>query len=141
VTSYLLDTNVISETARQKPDPKVIEWIRQLPSLLLPAIAVYEIAAGVKRAPAGRRRRFLDEWFADLLGAECDILPLDRDAALASAEIELNARRQRRVVEHRDLLILGTAMARSLGVATRNVSHLRGLGVPIYDPFEDAHTL
>jgi hypothetical protein len=39
------------------------------------------------------------------------------------------------------LLILGTAKARSMGVATRNVTHLRGLGVPIYDPFDDVYIL
>ena len=141
MTRFLLDTNVISETARQRPEPRVIEWIRRQPSLLLPAIAVYELAAGVKRAPAGRRRLFLDEWLADLLASDCEVLALDRDAALASAEIESDARRRKRVVEHRDLLLLGTAKARSLGVATRNVAHLRGLGVPIYDPFKDAHVL
>ena len=141
MTRHLLDTNVISETARQRPNPRVLEWIRHLPSLLLPSIAVYELAAGVHRAPAGKRRRFLEAWFADLLGSECEVLALDRDGALASAEIEAEARRHRRVVGHRDLLMLGTAKARSLGIATRNVTHLRGLGVPIYDPFEDAHVL
>lgn len=141
MTRYLLDTNVISETARQNPNPKVIEWIRHLPALVLPSIALYELSAGVKRAPAGKRRRFLEDWLANLLGAECDILPLNRDAALVSAEIEIEARRQKRTVEHRDLLILGTAKAHSLGVATRNVDHQRGLGVPIYDPFEDAYIL
>ena len=83
----------------------------------------------------------LDDWFAALLGSECDILALDRDAALACAEIEVAARRHGRVVEHRDLLILGTAKARSLGVTTRNVAHFRGLDVPIYDPFADVHIL
>lgn len=141
MTHYLLDTNVISETARQKPDPRVIAWIRRLPSLQLPSIAIYELASGVKRMPAGRRRRFLENWFADLLGSECEILALDRDAALASAEIEVEARRQKRVVEHRDLLILGTAKAHSLGIATGNVAHFRGFSVPIYDPFKDTYIL
>lgn len=50
MTRFLLDTNVISETARQKPEPRVIECIRHKPSLLLPSIAVYTPAAGVKRA-------------------------------------------------------------------------------------------
>ena len=141
MTDYLLDTNVISETARPRPDPQVLEWIGRLSSLLLPAVAVYELAAGIKRVPAGKKRRFLDEWFADLLASNCDVLALDRDAALACAELEATARHQRRVVEHRDLLILGTAKARSMGVATRNVTHLRGLGVPIYDPFDDVYIL
>jgi toxin FitB len=136
VTRYLLDTNVISETARQKPSAKVIEWIRGLPTLLLPSLALYELAAGIQRMAPGRRRQFLEAWLADLLESDCDVVAFDRDAALASADLVLIARQQRRVVEHRDLLMLGIAKARSLCVATRNVSHFRGLSVPIFDPFE-----
>ena len=119
----------------------MVHWIYDLDSLLLPSVAVYELAAGIKRAPAGKRRRFLEAWFATLMASECNILPLDREAALASADIELSARHQNRTVDHRDLLILGTARAHSLGVATRNVAHFRGLTVPVYDPFEDEHYL
>ena len=141
MTDYLLDTNVISETARQEPSVQVLGWIRSLPSLRLPAITVYELAAGVKRLPSGKRRRFLEEWFADLMASDCAVLPLDREGALACADLEVAARQQRRVIEHRDLLILGTAKAHSLGIATRNVAHFRGLSVPVYDPFEDVHAL
>ena len=141
MTGYLLDTNVISETARHRPNARVVDWIRRLPALLLPSVALYELAAGVKRLPAGRRRAFLDGWLADLLASELTVLALDRDAALACADIEVLAHHQRRVIEHRDLLILGTAKASALGVATRNISHFRGLSVPIYDPFEDVHVL
>jgi predicted nucleic acid-binding protein len=141
VTEYLLDTNVISETARAKPDARVLEWIGSLPSLRLPAVTVYELATGVKRVPAGRRRRFLEEWFAALMASECEVLPLDRASALACADLEVTARTQRRVIDHRDLLILGIAKAHSVGVATRNVPHFRGLNIAIYDPFEDVHAL
>lgn len=141
MTLYLLDTNVISETARQRPNPQVLEWISDLDSLLLPSVAVYELAAGIKRAPSGKHRRFLEAWFASLLASECKVLPLDGDAALATADIEASARHQSRTVDHRDLLILGTAKAHSLGVATRNVAHFRGLSVAVYNPFEDAYFL
>ena len=140
MTQYLLDTNVISETARQEPNLQVLEWIRLLPALKLPAVAVYELAAGIRHLPAGRRRRFLEEWFADLMGS-CDVLPLDRDGALACADLEAVARQQKRVIEHRDLLILGIAKAHAFGVATRNIAHFRGLNVPVYDPFADVHAL
>lgn len=139
MTSYLLDTNVISETARTKPNATVADWIRQLPLMRLPAVTVYELAAGIKSLPVGRKRQFLDAWFAGLLAAECEILPFDRDAALVCADIEVEARRQRRVIEHRDLLILAIAKSRSFAVATRNVAHFRGVGVPVYDPFEDVY--
>ena len=51
---YLLDTNVISEMARPKPDANVIRWLGQLSSLTLPAIGVYEIARVRDPATFGR---------------------------------------------------------------------------------------
>jgi len=141
VIRYLLDTNVISETARPKPDAQVTRWLGKLPSLTLSAIGVYEIGSGIRRLPEGKKRTFLEEWFAELLASDCDVLPLDREAALRCAVLESEARRQGRTFEVRDLLILGIAKSQDLGVATRNVAHFRGFGVPVYDPFSNAHTL
>ena len=134
---YLLDTNVISETTRPKPDVNVIRWLGQLPSLFLPAVGVYELASGIRHLPAGKKREFLEDWLAELLASDCEVLPFDRAAALSSAVLESEARRRGRTLEHRDLLILGIAQSQDLGVATRNVDHFRGFGVPGYDPFSD----
>lgn len=141
MSQYLLDTNVISETTRLKPDAKVTRWLGQLSVLTLPAVGVYEIASGIERAPAGKKRDFLEEWFAELLASNCDVLPFDRDAALGCAALETEARRRGRAIELRDLLILAIAKAHHLGVATRNVAHFRGFGVPVYDPFTDIQVL
>ena len=138
MSRYLLDTNVISETTRSKPDANVIRWLGQLsPPLMLPAVGVYEIASGIERAPAGKKRSFLENWFAELLASDCDVLPFDRDAALGCAPLESEARRRGRAFELRDLFILAIARAHHLGVATRNVAHFRGFGIPVYDPFTD----
>jgi len=137
VIHYLLDTNVISETARPQPDTTVIRWLGELSILMLPSVGVYEIAAGIERLPAGKKRRFLAEWFAELLASDCDVLPFDQDAALGSAVLEAEARRRGRPIEIRDLLILAIAQSRDLGVATRNVDHFQGFGVPVYDPFTE----
>lgn len=141
MTSYLLDTNILSETARKKPDSKVLSWVGNLPSLALPAVVVYELASGIHRLPAGEKRTFLEEWFAELLGSGCEVLPFDRDATLACAALEAEARRNHRTIETRDLFILAIAKSRALGLATRNVAHFRGFGVAIYDPFKDIHAI
>lgn len=138
---YLLDTNVISETARPKPDAQAIRWLGQLSSIILSAVGVYEIGSGIQRLPTGKKRAFLEEWFAELLASDCEVLPLDRDAALRCAVLESEARRQGRTFEVRDLLILGIAKSQDLGVATRNIDHFRDFGVPVYDPFNNVHTL
>lgn len=137
MTRYLLDTNVISETARPNPDTQVTGWLGQLSTITLPAIGVYEIASGIHRLPTGKKREFLEDWLAELLAADCDVLPFDSDAALICAELEAYARRKGRAIELRDLLILAIARSRNLGVATRNVAHFKGFGVPVYDPFAD----
>jgi hypothetical protein len=136
VTRFLLDTNVISETSRLTPDPKVALWISRLPSIALPSIAVYEVAVGIGRLPSGRKRTFLEDWFAELL-AVCEVLPFDRDAALSCALFDAQARQGRRTIPERDLMILASARSSNLAVATRNVPHFRGFGVPVYDPFDD----
>ena len=138
---YLLDTNVISETARPKPDARVSRWLGELPSLHLPAIGVYELASGIQRLPGGRKREFLEEWLAALLASDCEVLPFDSAAALGCAALESEARRRGRAIELRDLLILAIAKAQDLSVATRNVDHFRGFGVPVYDPFNDVQVL
>lgn len=138
---YLLDTNVISETTRPKPEANVIQWLGRLSAITLPAVGVYEIASGIQRLPKGKKRAFLEDWFAELLTSDCEVLPFDRDAALNCALLESEARRRGRTIELRDLLILAIARSQDLGVATRNVDHFRGFGVPIYDPFSDIQTL
>lgn len=138
---YLLDTNVISETVRPKPDASVSRWLGQLSMLQLPAIGVYELASGIQRLPTGRKREFLEDWLAELLASDCAVLPFDRAAALGCAVLESAARRGGRTIELRDLLILAIAKSQDLGVATRNVDHFRGFGVPVYDPFNDMQIL
>jgi predicted nucleic acid-binding protein len=137
MTSWICDTNVVSETVRPRPEPNVVRWIEAASTLAIASVTLYELKRGIDRPAAGRRRRFLEGWLDTLLASEWIVVPLDREAALAAAEIESLARRRGRSVEQRDLLILSTAAAHGYGVATRNVEHLRGLGVSVYDPFED----
>ena len=141
MSQYLLDTNIISETARPKPDSGVIRWLGQLSTLQFPAVAIYELASGIERLPAGKKREFLEDWLAELLASDCDVLPFDQAAALSCAALEAEARRRGRTIDLRDLLILAIAKSQDLGVATRNVDHFRGFGVPVYDPFNDVKIL
>lgn len=141
MSSYLIDTNVVSETTRKKPHPGVVKWLGTLPKLVLPAVGVYELASGIRRLPAGPKRAFLEEWLGELMGPGCEVLPFDSGAALECASLEVEARQQHRTIETRDLFILATAKSKGLGIATRNVEHFRGFGVPVYDPFRDTHVL
>lgn len=135
---YLLDTNVISETAKPQPAAAVVAWLEKQAPLVLSAITVYELSRGVERI-SGKKRLFFDGWLAALLGGNARILPFDQPAALAAAAIDGDARRHGRPVQDRDLFILATARSHGLRLATRNLSDFRGHGVGLYDPFDDQH--
>jgi predicted nucleic acid-binding protein len=135
--TYLLDSNVLSETARSSPNAAVLGWLKIQARLATSSVTLFEIAAGVEAATSERKRLFLEEWLASLLDGGLDVLPFDARAARAAAHLEADARRSGRPIETRDLFILATARAGDLHLATRNVRHFQGRGVLVVDPFVD----
>ena len=61
---YLLDTNVVSELVRARPDPRVVEWVRQAPDTgrHLSVLSVGEIRKGLDRLEPGSRHQRLAQW-------------------------------------------------------------------------------
>lgn len=77
--SFLLDTNVLSEPTRPRPDPGVLAWLASVDEddVFICAITIAEIRKGIQRLSPGRKRTRLDEWLEhDLyLRFETRILP------------------------------------------------------------------
>ena len=70
MNGYLLDTNVPSEFSRDRPEPRVVQWLKAQPvaTLFLSAVTIGEIRKGLIVLPEGRRRTDLEMWFqTDLL--------------------------------------------------------------------------
>jgi predicted nucleic acid-binding protein len=65
VKGYLLDTNVPSEFSRDRPEPRVVQWLKTQPvtMLFLSAVTIGEIRKGLVVLPQGRRRAGLETWF------------------------------------------------------------------------------
>ena len=137
---YLIDTNVLSELARPAPEPHLVDWLSTLVRPATSALVCYELARGIERLAADKRKRFLESWLAELLRA-LETIPLDERSALAAARIERAAHQAGRSVEVRDLLIVATTQVEGCQLATRNVDDMRGLGVMVYDPFSDTRTM
>ena len=81
----LLDTNVLSELTKPRPDPAVVAWLRRFaPALALPTVAVAEMAFGMEKLAEGRRRQDLLEALRRLLVEFTDRLyDFDVEAAWA----------------------------------------------------------
>lgn len=135
----LLDTNVLSEFMREKPEPAVVNWLdEQAPeSIWTTAVTVFEICFGLELLPAGRRRMRLEAAFARSIEEDLQGRVVSFDSASAAVASALAAQRQRegRPVEIRDLMIAGIATARKAVLATRNVAHFEGTGITLINPW------
>ena len=134
--SFLLDTNVVSELAKTRPNSKVIAWLGSVPStdLFLSVITLGEIRKGIekKRAASPRDAGRLEAWLTTLvMNYRSRVLPFDQDSADQWGRVM--ARHPRVPVE--DAQLVATAMQHDLTFATRNLRHIAETGVAFVDPF------
>ena len=135
--SYLLDTNVVSELVRPKPDTRVVAWFRGTPdsALHLSVLTTGELRSGVERLAASSRRerlrtwleQELPDWFEDRLLAVSPAVA-DRWGRLVAA-----ARRPLPIV---DSLLAATALHHDLRLVTRNSTDFRFDGLETINPWE-----
>lgn len=133
-----LDTNVISETLKNQPDPGVMAWlVRHDAELALSTVTIAEIAFGIQKIlPDQRAKRLelgLTNWrqrFADR------IFGLTEEAALAYGEIMGAASRQGRGMSAPDGMIAAIARVNGGGLATRNVSDFSTTGLALISPWK-----
>lgn len=135
---FLLDTNVISEPKRSRPDAGVIGWLgaQLLSDLHVSALTVGELRRGIVRLEPGRRRDDLDFWLADLiLQYDERILPVDLDVAERWASLAEANRAAGRASEMTDELIAATAHVHGMTVVTRNLRHFESGGCRVLSPW------
>lgn len=135
----LLDTNVVSEPLRHKPEPRVVEWLdrQAVDTLYLSAISVAELRAGVASLPQGKRRAGLD---ADLEQRVLPlfagrILPFDESCTHAYAALIAHARAAGLGIAAADGYIAAIAAANGFAVATRDTSPFEAADVPVINPW------
>lgn len=137
--NFLLDTNVISEWTKARPDAGVIHWLAETDEdrVFVSVVTLAELRYGVERLPASARRRRLDAWLShDILQRfEARILPVD--AAIADAWGAVVARRDAagRPIGSIDAFMAATARHHDLALVTRNVTDFEGLGLRLIDPW------
>jgi predicted nucleic acid-binding protein len=136
----ILDTNVVSEPLKPKPDAAVLSWLdRQAPeALYLTTISVAELLDGIERLPSGRRRTALGQAITGgVLALFNDrLLSFDRPAAEAFALLNSRARNDGLTIGFGDCQIAAIAAARGFMVATRDVAPFRAAGIQTIDPWQ-----
>jgi toxin FitB len=136
VTGYLLDTNVISETRKSRPDAGVIAFLSAAggEGLFLSVLTLGELRKGValKRRVDPEAATELAIWVEGIANNFADrILPIDSATALRWGE--LSAGRSLPVI---DMLIAATALSRDLTLVTRNTRDFESSGALLLDPWQ-----
>lgn len=137
--SFLLDTNVISEGSKQRPDAGVMDWLASIDEeqLHLSIVSLAELRHGVERLDAGRRKAALDLWLTEQLPLRFDdrLLPVDAETADAWGRIVAAAQAVGRPIGAMDAFIAATAKRHQLMLVTRNVADFEATGVRLFNPW------
>lgn len=140
MTGFLLDTCVVSEFRKSRPDPGVRLWLAEVdPAVLyLSAITIGELRFGIETLPDPHRRAELERWFASDLLADFDgrILALDIDAAAEWGRLRALARRHGKTAPVIDALVAAIGRRHGLTLVTRNERDFAAIDVPIINPWE-----
>jgi len=136
----LLDTNVISEMMRQRPEPLVCRWLdaQPLEELWTASVVLAELLSGVDLMPAGRRQDALRASVEGMIVQEFRgrILTFDASAARCYGSIRASRQRAGSPIPEMDALIAATAKTHGATLATRNISDFEHCGIPLVNPWE-----
>lgn len=136
MSRVLLDTNVLSELVRPRPEPRVARFVADHGDLILSAMTVLEISYGAERARDPARRAKLVAWVAAMRNRfQGRIVDIDADIAERAGRLRAAAEAQGMPADPIDAAIAACAMARAAKIATRNVRDFSTFGVEIIDPW------
>lgn len=136
--SYLVDTNILSELAKSKPDAQVVAWLREHETeLYVTSITIGELRRGIERLPSGKRKAALQSWLTGLCKRmEGRILSFNTSTAHVGGQLVAAWDKSGCVVPSLDSQIAAIAHRHSLTIVTRNVTDFQETGIKLLNPFQ-----
>ena len=139
MSGFLLDTNVISELVKPRPEPKVTRWIDGTDEslLCLSVLTLGEIRKGIVSVPDASRRVSLEAWLDHELALRFAgrILVIDQAVADRWGRIAAKALAAKSALPVIDGLLAATAMQHNLTLVTRNTQDVAVTGVAVFNPW------
>jgi predicted nucleic acid-binding protein len=135
----LLDTNVVSELMRLRPEPTVSLWLKGIPreECWTSSVVVAELLSGIESMPSGRKQRALREAIDGMIAEDFSgqILSFDLDSARRYGQILSARQRIGRPISQLDAQIAAIAQAHKAILATRNTRDFEHCGIELADPW------
>ena len=134
---YLLDTNVVSEATRPRPEPRVLAWLDALPVHhgAVSAMTVGEMERGILQLGETARAVSLRTRVNRVMGPDLAVLPLDRAVLVHWARLVVMAERAGRPPSVADALLAATCVQHGLTLATRDTRDFEVFGIPLVNPW------
>ncbi len=135
----VLDTNVVSETIKLRPEPLVVNWLNRQAreTLYLTAVSLSELLFGIELLDEGRRKREMARAVQQLLDERfvARVLPFDTVCAATYANLMSRARHRGLAIAISDGQIAAIAKAHGFAVATRDRGPFEAAGLKVIDPW------
>ncbi len=142
MTAWLLDTNVLSELRRPKPDLKVLAFVAAQPldCLYVSTVTLAEIRFGIELQPVASLRANLIDWLTHRVRPmfEQRVLPVSEDIIFKWRLLVEDGRQAGHTFSQPDLFIAATALQHGLTVVSRDVTDYAKAGVALFNPWVDS---
>jgi predicted nucleic acid-binding protein len=142
MSGFLLDTNVISELIKPRPDAGVTTWIDATDEglMYLSVLTLSEIRRGVATLPHARRRAALEAWLETDLSTRFEGRVLSIDDSVADRWGLLTAESLKRgtVISVIDGLLAATALQHNLTFVTRDTRNIAAAGIAVFNPWNQS---
>jgi predicted nucleic acid-binding protein len=142
VTGWLLDTNVLSELRRPRPEPKVLAFIAAQPLELLyiSTVTLAEIRFGIELVPEPARRSELTDWLTHRVRPmfEQRVLSVSEDVIFRWRLLVEEGRKTGHTFSQPDLIIAATAQQHGLTVVSRDTTEFTKARVSVFHPWIEA---
>ena len=138
--TYLLDTCVISELVKPRPNPRVVSWIKEQEeeSLFLSVITIGEIQKGISKLYPSQRRSNLAAWLQQDLPARFAgrVIPINDEVALVWGQLLGDAESKGRRIPVIDAFLAATALVYGFTLVTRNTPDIVDTGTSLLNLWE-----
>ena len=138
--AWLLDTNVLSELRKAKPDPKVVAFVSgtSVKELYVSSVTLAEIRFGIEKATDPNDRVILTHWLTHSVRPLFTgrVLEVTEDIMLEWRLLVEEGRKINHTFSQPDLFIAAIALHHDLTIVTRNQKDFDKTRVPIFNPWD-----
>jgi len=137
--NFVLDTCVLSETIKPKPDAGLVAWLRsqKQEQLFVCTISLGELRKGIDRLPPGKKKHDLLLWLVTLTNIYGGrFLAFDTESAFSWGALSASLESSGKPMPVLDAMIAACTLRHGYTLVTRNEWDYQHSGVPLVNPWK-----